>query len=122
MVKKEESVIVVVQDSKKGHLIINKLSDITITACSYFDSSVMHSSSLMTAKNSRRLQNEQIVEDSVLKLVRPGEEHEVGLFNWNHPEIELEFYYDSKNIEFKQRFILNFEQIGPDYSVRHVLH
>ena len=55
VVKKEESVIVMVQDSKKGHLVINKLHDITITACSYYDSSIMHVSSKVTAKNSRKM-------------------------------------------------------------------
>jgi hypothetical protein len=36
--------------------------------------------------------------------------------------IELEFYLDNKNIEFKQKFTLNFEKLEYKFSYKHVLH
>jgi hypothetical protein len=47
---------------------------------------------------------------------------ELGLVNWNHQAIELEFYYDSKNIEFKQNYIVDFGAMGYQHSVKHILH
>lgn len=57
-----------------------------------------------------------------MKLVRAKEEVEIGLINWNNPIIELEFYYDSKNIEFKQKFQMDFQNLDYKYSLKHLLH
>ena len=58
VVKKEDSVIVVICDSQHAHKVVNKLSDITLTACSYQEQGNMASSSQLRMKNSRRMANE----------------------------------------------------------------
>jgi hypothetical protein len=59
---------------------------------------------------------------NIEKLIKPSASQEMGLFSWNNPRIELEFYLDSKNIEFKQRFMIDFEKDEHKFSYRHVLH
>jgi hypothetical protein len=36
--------------------------------------------------------------------------------------IELEFYLDGKNIEFKQKFNIDFDKLDHKFSYKHVLH
>jgi hypothetical protein len=46
VIQKEESVMVMLEDSKKGHQIINKTGDITIIATTYIDPAFVKNSNL----------------------------------------------------------------------------
>lgn len=101
-----------IEDAKSGHSIVNKLDNISIIAHAYEQ-----------IKDSKMYSIYEINDDtSIEKLIKPEGSVEMGLFAWNTPRIELEFYLEGKNIEFKQKFIVDFEQLDHKFSHKHVLH
>jgi bifunctional DNA-binding transcriptional regulator/antitoxin component of YhaV-PrlF toxin-antitoxin module len=82
VIQKEESILVILEESNKSHLIVNRLKDITITACTSVEPHRL-------ASNNSRNVVESGSEEVIMKLIRAGEEAEIGLTSWSNQLIEL---------------------------------